>query len=88
MTISAPIQPGNSGGPLLDEFGNVVGVVVAKLRDVASSDGDVENVNYAIKARYVMPLLEDLGLEMKSTNVPIKNVCDAYCSGVVYIETE
>ena len=49
---------------------------------------DVENVNYAIKARYVMPLLEDLGLEMKSTNVPIKNVCDAYCSGVVYIETE
>ena len=78
LTISAPIQPGNSGGPLLDEFGNVVGVVV----------GDVENVNYAIKARYVMPLLEDLGLEMKSTNVPIKNVCDAYCSGVVYIETE
>ena len=29
--ISAPVQPGNSGGPLLDENGNLIGVVSSKL---------------------------------------------------------
>jgi Trypsin-like peptidase domain len=43
LQISAPIQPGNSGGPLMDKFGNVVGVIVAKI-DV------LQNVNFAIKS--------------------------------------
>ncbi len=53
LQISAPIQPGNSGGPVLDENGNVVGVVVSKLNvlKVASAINDVpQNVNFAIKA--------------------------------------
>jgi S1-C subfamily serine protease len=45
LQISAPIQPGNSGGPLMDERGNIVGVVVAQLRP-----GIAQNVNFAIKA--------------------------------------
>ena len=52
LQISAPIQPGNSGGPLLDEYGNVAGVVVAKLRAlaVAKATGDIpQNVNFAVK---------------------------------------
>ncbi|MBT5861197.1 MAG: trypsin-like serine protease [Alphaproteobacteria bacterium] len=52
MQITAPVQPGNSGGPLLDGAGNVVGVVVAKLDAilVAEAIGDIpQNVNFAIQ---------------------------------------
>ena len=50
--ISAPVQPGNSGGPVFDQAGNVVGVVVEKLNAVymAKETGDIpQNVNFAIK---------------------------------------
>lgn len=49
--ISAPIQPGNSGGPLFDSNGNVIAIVSAKHRDA-------ENVGYAIKASYLRNLME------------------------------
>lgn len=49
--ISAPIQPGNSGGPLFDENGNVIGIVSAK-------HNDAENVGYAVKASYLRNLME------------------------------
>ncbi len=53
LQISAPVQPGNSGGPLFDRNGNVVGIVVAKLDalKIAAAIGDIpQNVNFAIKA--------------------------------------
>ena len=53
IQITAPVQPGNSGGPVLDGAGNVVGVVVAKLDAIriARSTGDIpQNVNFAISA--------------------------------------
>lgn len=49
--ISAPVQPGNSGGPVLDASGNVVGVVVSKLNALkaAAITGDVpQNINFAV----------------------------------------
>lgn len=48
---TAPIQPGNSGGPLFDSKGNIIGIVSAKHRGA-------ENVGYAIKASYLRNLLE------------------------------
>ena len=61
--ISAPIQPGNSGGALVDELGNVIGVVVAKLSQraaLATSGALAENVNYAVKSSYLLSFLESV----------------------------
>lgn len=58
--ISVPVQAGNSGGPLLDMNGQVVGVVSSKLRAsrMLQRTGDLtENVNYAVKSNHVVDLL-------------------------------
>jgi uncharacterized protein len=65
LQISAPIQPGNSGGPLLDESGNVVGVVVSRLNSlrVARITGDIsQNINFAIKGSEAVRFLEANGV--------------------------
>ena len=56
--ISAPIQPGNSGGPLFDSKGNIIGIVSAK-------HAGAENVGYAIKTSYLKTLVESV----TSTNI-------------------
>ena len=48
--ISAPIQPGNSGGPLLDDKGNLIGIINAKHLEA-------ENVSYAVKSAYLLSLM-------------------------------
>jgi TPR repeat protein len=58
--ISVPVQPGNSGGPLLDNSGNLVGIVESKLGvKAAQAIGDIpQNVSYAVKSAYALALLE------------------------------
>ncbi len=61
--ISVPVQPGNSGGALVDMCGNAVGVVSAKLSASAAletSGALPENVNYAVKSSYFLSFLESV----------------------------
>lgn len=65
--MSAPVQPGNSGGPMFDSKGNIIGIVVAGVPGA-------ENVGYAIKTSYLKILIESAGLNVK---LPSKNSISA-----------
>jgi S1-C subfamily serine protease len=65
--ISAPVQPGNSGGPMFDKNGNVVGVVNAGIPGA-------ENVGYAIKTSYLCNLINS---SVSSTIIPRNNTISA-----------
>lgn len=71
--ISVPVQAGNSGGPLINTSGEVVGIVTGKLsaEKVLNKTGDLtQNVNYAIKVRYLQGMIDDLGYRGVRTNKP------------------
>jgi S1-C subfamily serine protease len=62
LQISAAVQPGNSGGPLLDNNGQVVGMVAAKLNALkfVKATGNIpENINFAIKTGALRDFLDN-----------------------------
>jgi S1-C subfamily serine protease len=75
IQMSAPVQPGNSGGPVLDQHGNVVGVVVSKLNAirVAKVTSDIpQNINFAIKSLIAMSFLESSSISASATAATTK----------------
>ena len=69
--MDAAVQHGNSGGPIYDENGNIVGVVISQLNrlKVAKTLGSLpENVNFGIKASTVRQFLTSAGLPTKWSN--------------------
>jgi S1-C subfamily serine protease len=70
LQISAAVQPGNSGGPLLDTSGSIVGMVAAKLNAVkfARATGNIpENINFAIKTGTIRDFLDNSVVPYQTT---------------------
>jgi hypothetical protein len=93
LQITAPVQPGNSGGPLIDESGNVIGVVTSKLDalKLAQRIGDIpQNVNFAIKAQGLKRFLDGRGLsyqrEVASAKMSVADIADLARAFTVQVE--
>ena len=72
IQITAAVQPGNSGGPLLDRSGNVTGVVVSKLNSLyfAKKYNDIpQNVNFAIRPRLLREFLNEQNINYKTAEL-------------------
>ncbi|HET9282731.1 MAG TPA: serine protease [Candidatus Angelobacter sp.] len=69
LQVSAPISPGNSGGPVYDEYGNLLGIVTSKVASAA--DPDAENLNFAVSTD---ALLHEQDWEMVSGGSAPKNL--------------
>ena len=65
--VSTPVQPGNSGGPLFNESGNVIGIINAKIPGA-------ENVSYAIKISYLKNLTSLLEPSIQFTKKNLKTI--------------
>lgn len=78
--IDVPIQPGNSGGPILDKKGNVVGLATATLNqvEVLKQSGTLpQNVNYSVKSDYALIMLSQLTeIELSNNKVTDKSFED------------
>lgn len=95
LQISAAIQPGNSGGPLLDRAGNIVGVVVGKLNAIgvlAAANDLPQNVNFAIKSDVALSFLSDknVGAELGDEQKELQqaDLADRAKGFSVYLECE
>jgi hypothetical protein len=87
LQLTAPVQPGNSGGPLLDMYGDVVGVIYARL-----NDSSAQNVNLAIKSSIVKMFLDVHDIkyyeDLNRTEKKVVDIADEVKKGIVQIICE
>ena len=91
IQIDAALQQGNSGGPIIDEYGNVVAVAVAKLdaKYMFENFGIIpENTNFGVKASAARNLLEANRVELKASSNEIiskRDLSSIAADGTVYL---
>ncbi len=85
MSFTAPVQPGNSGGPLIDRGGAVAGVVIARLSDsyIAETTGTVpQNINFALSGAELRGFLDRNGLDAAADGLPAWDIADGAPAGI------
>jgi len=75
LQFTAPIQSGNSGGPLINKSGGVIGVIQSKLNAIklARFTGDIaQNVNFAVNGKQLIKLLDESGVKYSPSKLEEK----------------
>lgn len=91
IQIDAALQQGNSGGPIIDEYGNVIAVAVSKLdaKYMLDNYGVIpENINFGVKSSAVRNLLEANRVTLKSPSDEImsnRELSTIVSDGTVYL---
>ncbi|QOR61301.1 S1C family serine protease [Sulfurovum sp. ST-21] len=84
LQLTAPVQHGNSGGPLLDNHGNVVGVIYAGLKNSIA-----QNVNLAIKDNVARMFLDandvSYNLDMNISKIEVVDIADEAKKSIVQV---
>jgi len=95
VQMSAPVQPGNSGGPILDQSGNVVGIVLAKLNalKLAAITNDLaQNINFGIKSSVAISFIEANAISIQTTGpsaaIAPADLADKAKSFAVFVECQ
>jgi serine protease Do len=97
LQVTVPVHPGNSGGPLIGNTGEVVGVITARLRDeyaLAQHGVIPQNVNFAVKSSYLAALMSMVPECSKCQRLPVSSslspseLMEQSRAHVAYIEVE
>ncbi len=92
LQIDAALQPGNSGGPIINEYGNVIGVAVSKLdfKETLKAFGTIpENTNFGVKSSVVKSFTNANLINLKEINnkkISKKAIGKKILDGTVYVD--
>ena len=90
--MSVQIQPGNSGGPVCDDLGHVIGVVSKTTSTIAAARGDAgavpQNVNFAVRGDELLKLAKSINLDLPKTIPAVESPTQRVLDSTYLIKVE